>query len=74
MNRSVTSVVRMLGSMIASSAVRVMRESIEPTGTARIWAGQETFPCPGRVRLVSDPHSDLNSVTGSAAAARRAGQ
>jgi hypothetical protein len=47
--------VRMLGSMIASSAVRVMRESIEPVGTARIWAGQETFPCPGRVRA-GDPN------------------
>jgi hypothetical protein len=37
--------------MIGSSAVRVMRESIEPVGHARIWAGQETVSCPGRVRL-----------------------
>jgi len=43
--------VHMLGAMIGSSAVRVMRESIEPSERARIWAAQETFTCPGRVRL-----------------------
>jgi neutral ceramidase len=43
--------VHMLGTLIGSSAVRVMRESIEPVDTARIWAGQQTFTCPGRVRL-----------------------
>src|SRR5579859_4723321 len=43
--------VRMQGMLIGSSAVRVMRESIEPTDTARIWGGQQNFTCPGRVRL-----------------------
>ena len=56
--------VRMLGSMIASSAVRVMRESIEPAGTARIWARQETFPCPGRVRLDADNPARENVFPG----------
>ena len=42
--------VHMLGTMIGSSAVRVMRESIQPIDTARIWSGQESFSCPGRVR------------------------
>jgi neutral ceramidase len=42
--------VRMLGSMIGASAVRVMRESIAPVDTARIWAAQETFSCAGRTR------------------------
>jgi hypothetical protein len=44
-------IVHMQGELIASSAVRVMRESIEPTDTARIWAGQQNFTCPGRIRL-----------------------
>ena len=39
-----------IGYMIGSSAVRVMRESIQPADTARLWAGQETFTCPGRNR------------------------
>ena len=43
--------VHMLGAQIGSSAVRVMRESIQPVDTARIWAGQEKFTCPGRTRL-----------------------
>jgi neutral ceramidase len=43
--------VHMLGSLIGSSAVRVMRESIQPVESAHIWAGQDTFACPGRVRL-----------------------
>jgi hypothetical protein len=42
--------VHMLGAMIGSSAVRVMRESIQPTDTTRIWASQEKFTCPGRTR------------------------
>jgi neutral ceramidase len=42
--------VHMLGTMIGSSSVRVMRESIQPIDTARIWAGQENFTCPGRIR------------------------
>ncbi|MDE3166611.1 MAG: neutral/alkaline non-lysosomal ceramidase N-terminal domain-containing protein [Acidobacteriota bacterium] len=41
----------MLGQMIATTAVRVMREDIKPVNTATIWAGQEGFSCPGRVRL-----------------------
>jgi hypothetical protein len=42
--------VHMLGTMIGSSSVRVMRESIHPVDTARIWAGRENFTCPGRIR------------------------
>ncbi len=56
--------VRMLGSMIGSSAVRVMRESIEPVATARIWAGQETVACPGRVRLDADNPARENVFPG----------
>src|SRR5690349_24326638 len=41
----------MLGSLLGSSAVRIMRESIQPVESARIWAGQDTFTCPGRERL-----------------------
>jgi len=46
--------VHMLGGLIGSSSVRVMRESILPAETARIWAGQEGFTCPGRTRLDAD--------------------
>lgn len=42
--------VRVLGSMIGSSAVRVMRESMAPVDTASIWGAQESFSCPGRTR------------------------
>ena len=56
--------VRMLGSMLGSSAVRVMRESMEPGATARIWAGQETFACPGRVRLDADNPARENVFPG----------
>lgn len=41
----------MLGQMIATTAVRVMREDIHPVDTAAIWGGQERFSCPGRERL-----------------------
>ncbi len=54
----------MLGTMIGSSAVRVMRESMEPTETARIWAGQEQFGCPGRVRLDADNPARENVFPG----------
>ena len=43
--------VHMLGAVIGSSSVRVMRESIQPVETAPIWAAQENISCPGRVRL-----------------------
>jgi hypothetical protein len=56
--------VRMLGSLIGSSAVRVMRESIEPVDAADIWAGQETFACPGRVRLDADNPARENVFPG----------
>jgi neutral ceramidase len=56
--------VRMLGSVIGSSAVRVMRESIQPTDTARIWSGQEVFACPGRVRLDADNPARKNVFPG----------
>lgn len=41
----------MLGQMIATTAVRVMREDIHAVDTAAIWGGQERFSCPGRERL-----------------------
>jgi neutral ceramidase len=56
--------VHMLGSMLASSAVRVMRESIQPTGSATIWAGQQTFACPGRVRNDADNPARENVFPG----------
>jgi neutral ceramidase len=56
--------VRMLGSFIGSSAVRVMRESIRPADTARIWAAQETFACPGRIRLDADNPARENVFPG----------
>jgi len=43
--------VHMLGTLIGPSAVRVMRESIQPTDVASIRAAQEKFTCPGRTRL-----------------------
>lgn len=56
--------VHMLGSFIGSSAVRVMRESMQPAEAARIWAGQETFACPGRVRLDADNPARENVFPG----------
>jgi neutral ceramidase len=56
--------VRMLGSFIGSSAVRVMRESMQPTDAARIWAAQETFACPGRIRLDTDNPARENVFPG----------
>jgi len=53
-----------LGSMLGSSAVRVMRESILPTETARIWAAQVPFACPGRVRLDADNPARENVFPG----------
>ncbi len=41
----------MLGQMIGSTAVRLMREEIRPVETATIWGGQKPFTCPGRERL-----------------------
>ena len=37
--------------MIGSTAVRLMREEIQPVDTATLWGGQERFTCPGRERL-----------------------
>jgi neutral ceramidase len=56
--------VHMLGSLIGSSAVRVMRESMPPTDTARIWAAQETFACSGRERLDADNPARENVFPG----------
>jgi hypothetical protein len=56
--------VHMLGSMLASSAVRVMRESAMPVDTARIWAGQQTFTCPGRIRNDADNPARENVFPG----------
>src|SRR5487761_2055222 len=43
--------VHMLGTFIGSASVRVMREPVQPVERARIWSAQESFTCPGRVRL-----------------------
>jgi neutral ceramidase len=56
--------VHMLGSFIGASAVRIMRESIEPTDAVRISAGQETFTCPGRIRLDADNPARENVFPG----------
>jgi neutral ceramidase len=56
--------VRMLGSVIGSSAVRVMRESMQATSTARIRAAQEVVTCPGRVRLDTDNPARENVFPG----------
>ncbi len=54
----------MLGSMLASSAVRVMRESVRPLDSAPIWAGQQTFACPGRIRNDADNPARENVFPG----------
>ena len=56
--------VQMLGAMIASSAVRVMRESIQPTDVAGIWSAQESFVCPGRIRNDADNPARENVFPG----------
>lgn len=43
--------VHMLGTMIGNSAVRAMLYEMEPKEGAKIWAGQTTVTCPGRIRL-----------------------
>ena len=56
--------VHMLGALIGASSVRVMRESIQPVDTARIWAAQDSFACPGRVRLDADNPARENVFPG----------
>jgi neutral/alkaline ceramidase-like enzyme len=56
--------VHMLGSMLASSAVRVMRESAQSADSARIWAAQQTFTCPGRIRNDADNPARENVFPG----------
>jgi hypothetical protein len=56
--------VRMLGASLGSAAVRVMRESIQPRGAARIWAGQRVVTCPGRIRLDADNPARENVFPG----------
>ena len=41
----------MLGHMIGTTAVRLMREEIQPVASAVIWGGRQTITCPGRERL-----------------------
>jgi neutral ceramidase len=53
--------VSMLGTQIGVSAVQVMRESMQPTDAARIWAGQDTIACPGRDR-VQTPNQPRENV------------
>jgi hypothetical protein len=48
--------VTMLGHMLGSTAVRVMREDMDYEDTAAIWGGQRPVVCPGRTRLdAADP-------------------
>lgn len=54
----------MLGSLLASSAVRLMRESIQPVDAARIWAAQQTVACPGRIRNDADNPARENVFPG----------
>src|SRR5262249_60790980 len=56
--------VHMLGPLLGSSSVRTMRESIQPVESARIWAGQESFTCPGRVRNDADNPARENVFPG----------
>jgi hypothetical protein len=56
--------VHMLGAMLGSSAVRVLRESTAPVPTARIRGTQETFSCPGRTRLDADNPARENVFPG----------
>jgi neutral ceramidase len=56
--------VHMLGVVIGSAAVRLMRESIEPVRVAPIWAAAETFSCAGRVRLDADNPARENVFPG----------
>ena len=56
--------VHMLGSMLGSSAVRVMREAMRPVDSARIWAGQQGFACPGRIRNDADNPARENVFPG----------
>ena len=41
----------MLGTMLGTTATRVMREDIKPVDTAIIWGAQQGITCPGRERL-----------------------
>ena len=43
--------VSMLGQMIGSTALGLMRDDIVPVDTGVIWGGQQRFTCPGRQRL-----------------------
>jgi len=54
----------MLGHMIGSTTVRVMREDMQYVDTAAIWTGQETFSCPGRIRLDADNPARENVFPG----------
>lgn len=56
--------VRMVGEMIGSSAVRVLRESAQPLDNARIWSAQQTFSCPGRTRNDADNPARENVFPG----------
>jgi neutral ceramidase len=56
--------VRMIGTSLGSGAVRVMRESMPLTDTAHIAALQQTFTCPGRVRLDADNPARENVFPG----------
>jgi neutral ceramidase len=56
--------VHVQGALIGSSAVRVMRESMRPVETARIWAAQQEFTCPGRIRLDADNPARENVFPG----------
>ncbi|HEY0967348.1 MAG TPA: neutral/alkaline non-lysosomal ceramidase N-terminal domain-containing protein [Opitutaceae bacterium] len=62
--KRVSDYVTMLGHMIGSTAVRVMREDTRYKESAAIWAGQETFTVPGRTRLDLDNPARENVFPG----------
>lgn len=54
----------MLGQMIGTTAVRVMREDMQPVDAASLWAAHETFSVPGRTRLDADNPARENVFPG----------
>lgn len=60
--------VTMMGTVIASNALRLMRYEMQPVDTAQIWGGQESVTCPTRVKADAG-----NQMNGSAPSATREG-
>lgn len=62
--KRVSDYVTMLGHMIGSTAIRVMREETLYRESGAIWGGQETFVVPGRTRLDLDNPARENVFPG----------